>query len=87
VGDGQFPTEDAIVSQGSLPYPFEGGGGGESGDGEAGGGEEALHEIGVPYQAHFVGIGAIFGVFAALVFSFYFLKYAESPEHTDQRDR
>jgi plastocyanin len=89
VGGGQFPTEQAIVDEGSLAYPWtpdEGGDGGDGGE-EAGGGEESLHEIGVPLQAHFVGLGAILGVFVSLVFAFYFLKYGESPEHSDQRDR
>lgn len=84
-GSGQMPSSQQIVDQGSIAYPFTGTGDGDGGEG--GGGAEELHDIGVPYHAHFVGLGAIFGVFASLIFAFYFLKYAESPEHKDQRDR
>ncbi len=84
---GEFPTSQAITEQGSLPYPFTGGGGGNGENGGEGGGEVSLEEVGIPYQAHFVGIGALFVIFTSIVYSFYFLKYAESPEHTDQRDR
>ncbi|MDY6776321.1 MAG: plastocyanin/azurin family copper-binding protein [Halobacteria archaeon] len=95
--DGDVPESQTIVDQGSVSFSqFSGGGdgggggGGGSGSGGGGGGGEggvALHELGVPYQAHFVGLGAIFAVLTSVVYSFFFLKYADSPEHTDQRDR
>ncbi|MFC6973925.1 halocyanin domain-containing protein [Halomicroarcula sp. GCM10025709] len=39
------------------------------------------HYAGVPIQPHFVGIGAGLAVFLPLVFTFFMLKYGESP-HT-----
>jgi len=36
-------------------------------------------EMGVPFQAHYVGIAAITGLIVSLVFTFYTLKYGESP--------
>ena len=56
------------------------GGGGERGGG-GGGGEVDLHELGVPIQAHWVGSATILGIIVSLIFSFYVLKYGESP-HT-----
>jgi plastocyanin len=47
--------------------------------GEGGGGEVDIHELGVPIQAHFVGIATILMIIVSLVFSFYVLKYGESP--------
>ncbi|MFB6096807.1 MAG: halocyanin domain-containing protein [Haloferacaceae archaeon] len=44
-----------------------------------GGGKEQLHELGVPLQAHYVGGATILGVLSTLVFTFYVLKYGESP--------
>ena len=35
--------------------------------------------MGVPFQAHFVGLATIVGIFVALVFTFFFLKYGETP--------
>ncbi len=46
-----------------------------------GGGPKELHELGVPIQAHWVGAATILGMIVTLVFSFYVLKYGESP-HT-----
>ncbi|MFB6308407.1 MAG: halocyanin domain-containing protein [Haloarculaceae archaeon] len=53
-------------------YPTAGGGGG---------GVKTVNpqEAGVPIQPHFVGIGGVLAVFASLVFTFYLLKYGESP--------
>jgi hypothetical protein len=65
VGDGQFPTEDAIVSQGSLPYPFEGGGGGDGG-GE-GGAPAAGGATGFPAAVKTLGWSAIGGLVAVLI--------------------
>jgi halocyanin-like protein len=45
----------------------------------AGGGEKSLHELGVPIQAHWVGIGAILGIVGVINYTFYVLKYGESP--------
>ncbi|MEZ3144595.1 plastocyanin/azurin family copper-binding protein [Halobaculum sp. MBLA0143] len=46
-----------------------------------GGGGKSLHELGVPIQAHWVGAATILGIVMTVVFSFYVLKYGESP-HT-----
>ncbi|RCU46221.1 halocyanin domain-containing protein [Haloplanus salinus] len=63
-----------VVVVGEMP-----GGGSEGGGG--GGGEVDLHELGVPIQAHWVGSATILGIIVSLIFSFYVLKYGESP-HT-----
>jgi len=65
-----------VVVVGAMP-----GGGGEGGGGGGGGGEVDLHELGVPIQAHWVGSATILGIIVSLIFSFYVLKYGESP-HT-----
>ena len=44
-----------------------------------GGGPQELHELGVPIQAHWVGSATILGIVMTIVFSFYVLKYGESP--------
>jgi len=41
---------------------------------------------GVPFQAHFVGLATALGVVASLVFTFYALKYGESPNTTGGND-
>ncbi len=46
-----------------------------------GGGEKDPHEMGVPFQAHYVGLATILMVIVSLVFTFFLLKYGESP-HT-----
>ncbi|WP_336002541.1 halocyanin domain-containing protein [Halorientalis halophila] len=46
---------------------------------EAGGGEVDPHEMGVPFQAHYVGLATILMVIVSLVFTFFLLKYGESP--------
>jgi len=66
----------AVVVVGEMP-----GGGSEGGGGGGGGGEVDLHTLGVPIQAHWVGAGTILGIIVSLIFSFYVLKYGESP-HT-----
>jgi halocyanin-like protein len=66
-----------VVVVGAMPGGGEGGGGGGGG----GGGEVDLHTLGVPIQAHWVGAATILGIIVSLVFSFYVLKYGESP-HT-----
>jgi len=53
----------------------------ESGQAPGGGGGEAeLHpeEMGVPFQAHFVGIATILMMIVSLVYAFFVLKYGES---------
>ncbi|PSP82100.1 halocyanin domain-containing protein, partial [Halobacteriales archaeon QS_1_68_17] len=59
-------------------YPATGGGGGGGGGGE-GGGDVDPEEMGVPIQPHFVGIGAVLMMLVSLVFTFFQLKYGESP--------
>ncbi|MFB6220433.1 MAG: plastocyanin/azurin family copper-binding protein [Halolamina sp.] len=44
-----------------------------------GGGEKELEELGVPIQAHWVGTATVLMLFVSLVFTFYVLKYGESP--------
>lgn len=44
----------------------------------AGGGEVELHDLGVPIQAHFVGIATILAIGVSFVFTFFMLKYGES---------
>jgi len=36
------------------------------------------HEMGVPFQAHFVGIATVLMMFVSLVYTFFVLKYGES---------
>lgn len=45
----------------------------------AAGGEQELHDLGVPIQAHWVGTATILMIFMSLMFTFYVLKYGESP--------
>lgn len=54
-------------------------GSGSSGGG--GGGEEEVdpEEMGVPFQAHYVGIATILMMILSLGYSFFVLKYGESP--------
>ena len=44
-----------------------------------GGGEADPEHMGVPIQAHFVGIATILAIVVSLVFTFFLLKYGESP--------
>jgi halocyanin-like protein len=44
-----------------------------------GGGEKELEELGVPIQAHWVGSATILGIIATIVYTFYILKYGETP--------
>jgi halocyanin-like protein len=59
-------------------YPTTGGGGG---GGEGGGGSTPINpeHMGVPFQAHLVGLSTVLAILATLVFTFYSLKYGESP--------
>jgi plastocyanin len=52
----------------------------ESGEAPSGGAKEAdPKHMGVPIQAHFVGIATILAILMSLVFTFFQLKYGESP--------
>jgi plastocyanin len=44
-----------------------------------GGGEQDPEEMGVPIQAHYVGIATGLAVLVSLLFTFFVLKYGESP--------
>jgi len=48
--------------------------GGGDGGGEAQAETDPLH-MGVPFQAHWVGIATFLAIFASLLFTFFFLKY------------
>jgi len=65
-------TGTVVVEEGATL----GGGGGEGG---GGGGEKEPEEMGVPIRAHYVGAGAILATAITLVFTFFQLKYGESP--------
>ena len=41
--------------------------------------EGDLEHMGVAFQAHWVGIATFLGIFVSLVFTFFFLKYNETP--------
>ena len=47
--------------------------------GGEGGGEVDPEHMGVPFQAHFVGLATLVGIAVSLVFTFFFLKYGETP--------
>ncbi len=64
----QLDMLGAIAVGGDVPTV---GGGGESGPVDP-------EEMGVPIQAHFVGIATILAIVVSLVFTFYALKYGES---------
>lgn len=64
--------------------PTTGGDGGHGGDGGASGGEGEGGEVdpehmGVPFHAHWVGVATILAIFVAFVFTFFQLKYGETP--------
>ena len=61
------------VVVGAVP---EGGGGGDGG-GEAAAEVDPEH-MGVPFQAHWVGIATMLAMFVTLIFTFFLLKYGES---------
>lgn len=41
--------------------------------------EDFAHDVGVPLQKHYIGIVSFLGIAVSLVFTFYVLKYGESP--------
>ncbi|WP_049898491.1 plastocyanin/azurin family copper-binding protein [Halococcus agarilyticus] len=51
------------------------------GESSGGGGEEEVdpEEMGVPFQAHFVGIATILMMVVSLIYTFFTVKYGESP--------
>jgi len=51
----------------------------EVGGGGGGWPEDLAHDAGVPIQKHYVGIVSFLGIAVSLVFTFYVLKYGESP--------
>ena len=53
----------------------------EGGASSGGGGEEQVdpEEMGVPFQAHFVGIATILMMVVSLIYTFFTVKYGESP--------
>ncbi|MFW6321344.1 MAG: halocyanin domain-containing protein [Halohasta sp.] len=51
----------------------------EVGGGVGGWPEDLAHDAGVPIQKHYVGIVSFLGIMVSLVFTFYVLKYGESP--------
>jgi plastocyanin len=59
------------VEEGAT-LPGQGGEGGE-------GGEVDPEEMGVPFQAHWVGIATLLGIGLTLLLTFFFLKYGETP--------
>jgi plastocyanin len=52
-------------------------GGAETGGG--GGGEADPEHMGVPFQAHFVGLATLLMMVVSLIYTFFLLKYGESP--------
>lgn len=59
----------------------------EGQNGGGGGGEPVEpHELGVQIQEHWVGVGAILMITVSLIFTFFVLKYGESP-HTSGGNR
>jgi hypothetical protein len=47
--------------------------------------EQEPHEMGVPFQAQYVGIATLLAIGLSLIFTFFVLKYGESP-HTSGRE-
>ncbi|MFB6079875.1 MAG: halocyanin domain-containing protein [Haloferacaceae archaeon] len=60
-----------VVVVGSMPS--------EGGGGESSSGPKPLEDYGVPLQAHWVGSATILGIITTLVYTFYVLKYGETP--------
>ncbi len=57
----------------------------EAGAGDGGWPEDFASDVGVPLQKHYIGIVSFLGIALSLVFTFYVLKYGESP-NTGQGD-
>jgi len=60
-----------VTADAPTPTPAQAGGGGRR--------EVDPEHMGVPFQAHFVGLATALMVFVSLIFTFYVLKYGESP--------
>jgi len=58
----------------------------EAGAGDSGWPDDFASDVGVPLQKHYIGIVSFFAIAISLVFTFYVLKYGESP-NTGQGDR
>jgi halocyanin-like protein len=65
----------AVAVGGGVPTIEVGGGAGAW----PGSLEDFAHDVGVPIQKHYVGIASFLGIAVSLVFTFYVLKYGESP--------
>ncbi|MGB9963610.1 plastocyanin/azurin family copper-binding protein [Halobacterium sp. CBA1126] len=68
----QLGMEGVVVVNESGEAPGGGGGGGGASGPDP-------HHMGVPFQAHFVGIATILMMIVSLVYAFFVLKYGESP--------
>ena len=66
----------AVAVGEDVPTTEVGGGGGGGWPTEL---EAFAHDVGVPIQKHYVGIVSFLGIAVSLVFTFYVLKYGESP--------
>jgi plastocyanin len=66
---------------GAISVSADAGGGGGSGQVE----EDPEH-MGVPFQAHFVGLATLLMMVVSLIYTFFLLKYGESP-HTSGSNR
>ena len=53
--------------------------GGAAPSGGGGGGEANPEHMGVPFQAHFVGLATLLMMAVSLIYTFFLLKYGESP--------
>ncbi|MFB6186177.1 MAG: hypothetical protein ABEI86_04825, partial [Halobacteriaceae archaeon] len=61
---------DVIVNESGQP---------PGGAAKGGGGEIHPEEMGVPFRAHWVGVATILMMFVSLIYTFFVLKYGESP--------
>ena len=66
----------AVAVGAGVPSKWVGGGGGGGLPTEL---QAFAHDVGVPIHKHYVGIVSFPGIAVSLVFTFYVLKYGESP--------
>lgn len=71
---GEFPSSDIIVDQGSLAFPFTGGGDGGGGGGEDGG-DGGEVSTAIPLQVKTLGFGVIGALGASLLGGYVSLRY------------